>query len=78
MRDFDNRIKSLREAIKGFSLVTLHYKDGTTRMVKPPEAIRQIMQSRENSVVKISGGEDASGRFNEVLQAVIDSDIDEP
>ena len=77
MRDFDNRIKKLREALKGFSLVTLHYKDGTARTMKPDEAARQIVQDAEKRIEKISGGENSNGRLTEVLQAVIDLDTRE-
>lgn len=73
MRDFDSRVNALYEALKGFQLLTVHYKDGTTRTAKPDEAARLTLQdSRHGGVVKISGGEDAPGHFTEILQAVID------
>ena len=76
MRSFDARIKRLREAVSGFSLVKLHYKDGMTRMVKPAEAVRQVLWSRENGISKISESTNQPGRFIEILQAVIDVNED--
>lgn len=76
MRDFDSRIKKLYEALNGFSLVTLYYKDGTVRTVKPDEAVRRIIQDKEKHISKIRGDGELSGRFADILQAIINLDME--
>lgn len=69
----DTRIKRLQSALVGFNLVTLEYRDGRTRMATPAAAIREVLDG--GSVARITGDTgNGSGRFPEILQAVIDLD----
>ena len=77
MRDFDNRIKKMREILKSMSFFTLHYKNGAVRTAKPIDAVREVLHGNKSGVVKISGSEGASGRFVEILQAIVDLDKEE-